>query len=522
MKRARKFLLNTVILTATALFIRLVDVWYSVFLSGKIGTQAMGLYQLILSVYLFAVTFATSGINLAATRLVAEEIGRGSGSGVKSAMRKCMAYSAFFGFAACAALYLGAPFIGTSLLGDKQTVSCLRILALGLPCLAFSAAMNGYFTAVRRVTTSAFSQAMEQVLKILLTLLGLLTLNPTGMEAVCLVVVGASIGAEVVSFGYSVVSYCRDKHKYYGILPKGDLPPTPKLSLKMLRISLPIALSTYLRTGLVTIEHLLIPIRLKLYGVSSQNALSVYGTIQGIVMPVILFPAAFLTAFSSMLVPELSEQMAKCGQDHIKDSRRINYIISRVFQITLIFAVGVAGIIICFSQELSGAIYGGDPQVAFFLKLLAPLIPVMYLDTAVDSMLKGLNEQVSSMRYNIIDATICVIMVYSLLPVWGINGYICVIFVSELFNTFLSVRRLVVVANFQIRLIDWVGKPVICILLAAVGAKTALALFPAISSAFLAAVLPVVLTAAVYLLLIRITGSFTGEDVKWAKRIVRG
>ena len=522
MKRARKFLVNTVILTATALFIRMVDVWYSVFISGKIGTEAMGLYQLILSVYMLAITFATSGINLSATRLTAEEIGRGSASGVKSAMRKCMGYSAFFGFASCAVLYAAAPLIGEHWLGDLKTISSLRILSFGLPCLAFSSAMNGYFTAVRRVTTSAFSQVMEQLLKIGLTLIGLIVFQPQGMEPVCLVVVCASIGAELLSFGYSVISYLTDKHKYYGVVPKGDQPPSPKLTRKMLRISLPIALTTYMRMGLVTIEHILIPIRLKLFGVSSKNALSVYGAIQGIVMPVILFPMAFLQAFSNMLVPELSEQMARCGQGKIKQSVRINYIISRVFQITLIFSIGVSGIIALFAERLSAAIYNGDPQVTFFLQLLAPLIPVMYLDHAVDCMLKGLNEQVSSMRYNIIDAAICVVMVYTLLPVWGINGYIVVIFVSELFNTFLSVRRLVVVANFRVRAGDWVVKPILCILLAAVGTNMVLELFPAVGSPVLGAVTAIALAAAVYLLLIRITNAFTGEDVRWAKQVVRG
>jgi hypothetical protein len=63
-------------------------------------------------------------------------------------------------------------------------------------------------------------------------------------------------------------------------------------------------------------------------------------------MPVILYPAALIAAFSGLLVPELTEAEALSHRHHI------SYMISRVWSLSLLFSIGVAGILICFSAEI--------------------------------------------------------------------------------------------------------------------------------------------------------------------------
>ena len=47
---------------------------FSLYISRMLGTSGVGLYQLILSVYVLCATFATSGISLSVTRLVSEAL----------------------------------------------------------------------------------------------------------------------------------------------------------------------------------------------------------------------------------------------------------------------------------------------------------------------------------------------------------------------------------------------------------------------------------------------------------------
>ena len=96
--------------------------------------------------------------------------------------------------------------------------------------------------------------------------------------------------------------------------------------------------------------------------------------------------------------------------------------------------------------------------------MLAPLIPVMYLDTAVDSLLKGLGEQVYTMWVNIADASLSVILVALLLPKMGINGYIITVYFTEIINATLSITRLLSKCEIRPRIFLWIGRPLLCII----------------------------------------------------------
>ena len=151
MRRGKRFLFNALVLTATSLLMRTIGVSFNVFISNKLGAAGVGLFQLVMSVYTFAVTVATSGINLATTRLVTEELANGSETGAKKAVRRCLAYSILFGTGAAAGLFFFADSIAAVLLGDVRTVKSLYALSVSLPFIAMSAVLSGYFTAVRRV-----------------------------------------------------------------------------------------------------------------------------------------------------------------------------------------------------------------------------------------------------------------------------------------------------------------------------------------------------------------------------------
>ena len=90
----------------------------------------------------------------------------------------------------------------------------------------------------------------------------------------------------------------------------------------------------------------------------------------------------------------------------------------------------------------------------------------MYLDNSVDCMLKGLGEQMYCMRVNIIDSIISIILIFTLLPAYGIRGYVAVIFITELFNTALSLLRLIKVTKVPVPYVKWVFKPLLSIILA--------------------------------------------------------
>ena len=487
MKKTQLFFMNALIMTATSLLLSTVGVWFNLYISERLGPVGMGVFQLMMSVYSMLVTFACSGINLATTRMVAEEAVLPNGD-ISGAIRRCLGYCLFFGGLASCVLWFGAPTIGTRFLRSTATIRPLRIMAMSMPCIAMSSALNGYFTAVRRVVKSVSCQILEQFLRITLTIFILTAIAPAGLEYACMSITAAGVVAEITSCLFELILCLFDRRRY----PSGH---TAGLSKKLLGIALPVAFSTYLRTGLSTIKHLLVPIRLQASGLSAPASLAMFGALHGVALPVILFPYAFLNAFNALIVPELAQ--SHCAKQDVSQT------IDRMFALTLGCSLGVCGILFSFHREI-GALVSTNPDVGIYIRLLAPVIPIMYLDTAVDSMLKGLDEQLSVMRYNVLDAAVSLASVWLLLPVLGIKGYIFVVCGSELFNFSLSLGRLIRVTGFRLDITARVIHPLLCSALAMTVVELLFRKIPAVPGRF-ATCCMIASAACIYLFLLRVS-----------------
>ena len=512
MSRVKKFFENAILLTLTALLMRGVGLAFNVWLSNKVGAEALGLFSLISGVYGFALTLATSGIALAVTRMVAEALGHDDHSLVRASMKRCLTYAAFFGLLAFLLLFSFAEAIGIHWLKDARTVRPLKIMSLTLPLIALCSAMNGYFTAVRRVAKNAASQIAEQAVKIAVTVTFITTLLPDGIENACIALVLGGAVSEVLSFIVMTVMYLADKKRHIKVKHSGK--SCDGVTKKLLGIALPVAFSTYARSGLLTLEHTLIPIGLKKHGANHERALATYGVLGSMAMPVILFPTALISSFSSMTIPEISDCIARGHKTRIK------YRASRIWQFSLLFSIGVSGILICFSGELVRVLYSNE-EAATYIRMLAPLIPIMYLDTTTDALLKGLGEQLYSMNINIIDAALSVLLVWLLVPVWGIYGYIFVIIAMEVLNFGMSATRMLNVSGMKPKIFSWVVKPMCCIVASAFLSKKFFDGFNMTNIPWLSLTLHIVFATLLYILFISLTRTVDDEDFEWLKGIFK-
>ncbi len=464
MNRLRRFMLNGILMAGVALIMRTVAVTFNVYISNKIGAVAMGLFGLIGTVYGFTITFATSGISLASTRLIAEAIGDTANqkgipeqrrASVNCILRRCVIYALFFSSIAAIVLWCFAEKIGIGILRDERTVGSFRVLALTLIPISLSSVLGGYFSAVRHVYKNAITQVLGQGVKIFacITLLSIFRADDT--ESACLAIVCGGALAEGVSFICSLMLFLIGKHRSKQKLSQEDKHAATQ---SLLANALPVAFSAYMRSALVTIEHILIPRGLEKSGASRDASLAAYGIVGSMVFPLVLFLSAISASFAGLLIPEVAESVAT------GDERRIKGIVSTVLQTVLIFSIGCAGVIMSFSLELGKTVYTEAPSAGKYILMIAPLIPVMYLDTAVDSMLKGLGEQVYTMWVNIADAFISVVLVAILLPRMGINGYIVTVYFTEILNATLSLTRLLIKSRVKTHVFLWVARPLVCVI----------------------------------------------------------
>ncbi len=172
------------------------------------------------------------------------------------------------------------------------------------------------------------------------------------------------------------------------------------------------------------------------------------------VMPVILFANVFISSFSNLLVPEFS-RLLTC-----KNYKRLQFVCNVIFKVTFIFSIGITFMFFLFSNDISLIVYQSI-EPGKWIKILSPLIFFIYIDNIIDNMLKGINEQVSVMFCNILDLLTTISIIFFIVPIYGMYGYIFSIFVSELLNFTISILQLKKRIKYHINVTDFIVFPIL-------------------------------------------------------------
>lgn len=448
--RRRNLIINTLLLTFSTLSLGLLGMFFRIYLSNKIKSEGMGLYQLIMSINVFAWTISISGIRLTLTRLIAEEIGKKSSKDKIRRLLRCgFIYTLFFSCIASLGLYYGSDFISQNLIGDIRAKIPLQILSFSMPFIGIASCFNGYFYGCRKVIKSIFTDFIENITMMAVVSFFITSFSTDNLEYTCsYITLGMTLGGIIECF-FAYIMYIFEIKKS----------PTPvrtsnkTVFKEVLTVALPIAGSAYIQTFLRSIEDILIPKALKTHGSSTATSLSIFGVIKGMSLPLLNFPAIFLASFSTLIIPEIAQYNV------LNKKKSVNFIISKVIKFTLIIAFFSAGFFITYSDDLGQILYK-NKEVGIMLKILAPLIPFMYLDKIVDGSLNALNQQTYTLRYNLIDMTVRIIIINLLIPIFGIEGFIMVLFISTILNFSLSVNRLFKVTNLNFSTFNYIVKPI--------------------------------------------------------------
>lgn len=429
------------VMSSSMLVVRTMGMVANIYITSLAGAEAMGVYHMILSVFTFGITLSSSGTGFAATRLVAE--GRGDRGDI---IKKCLAASLVMSLVGFAGFRCMGEYIAELFIPVEGAGGALRILAFALPCMGFSGVLRGYFIAKRRAWILTAGSILEEGVSIASTLV-LLTYGriPPFM---------CPVWGCALSNGLALVF---DLVCYLWASPK-DLCKKGKVRLRDIAdLCIPVALGSYLRTSLVTIENLLIPMQFQAFGIA--NPPEEYGLIKAMAMPVIMFPTVFIQAFSSMLVPELSEMHAGGRPNGVR------HVSELALEVTTMFAFFAALMLFKHHEVIGNALYK-NPGVTRYLGMLSLLAIPMYPDTVADSILKGLDMQNAVLRYNIIDSILRVTAIFLVLPRVGPVFYILLIYISEILNLALSLGKASAVAGVKLCPLKLVAKPLVCALTA--------------------------------------------------------
>ena len=457
----QSYLKNAALMTGADVLLRLAGMGLRIYLANALGGEGMGLYQLVLAVYALFVTLATAGVSVAATRLMAEELSRGRAE-ARGMLARLLAAGLGLGAFAMAAQFGLAGLAAAWWLGDARAAGALRAAAFGMPWMAVSAVLRGFFIARRRVEPNVLSQLAEQTVRIGVVYVvleqGILRGWDNGRK--CTAVLAATALSEAVSACTMLLFYHREARRCFA----GEKARRPRDPARRLwDILWPVEGGRCLASALHTAENMLVPACLTVCLLDAGGrsaAVAQYGSLKGMALPLLTFPFGLLGSLSVLLMPEIT-------QAHIRGERaRLGCLLDRMLRLTGCFSALAGALFWVWGEPLALLLYHSQ-EAGFYLRVLGPAMPLMYLESMVDGAMKGMGEQKAVFRYSLWDAVLRIAGVLLLLPRWGMKGFLWVILLSSAYTCQMNTARLLHVSGLKPRLWRWLGAPALAALVSA-------------------------------------------------------
>ena len=426
--------MGTVILTLTGFLSRFIGFFYRIFLSRVFGAEGMGIYQLIAPVLALSFALTVSGIQTAISKYVAGEELTGNYRSSLLHLITGFLIAMVLSILCTIFIYHYSEEIAVYFLKEERTAPLLRIISLSIPMATVHSCINGYFYGIKKTSIPSACQLMEQVIRVGSVYLIYAYFQKQGMQpTISFAVVGLVIG-EAASMTVSLIAV---KIHFDKILPirmssllclKGT--QLLSSSRELLSLAVPLSLNRVIINFLQSIEAIFIPQQLLKYGYTTSQALSVYGVLTGMALPLILFPGAITNSICVLLLPMVSEADAVGNRNKItkavQSSIRYGFLLGICFTAFFFFSGRFLGNLL-YQNELAGE----------FILILSFLCPLMYIASTLNSILNGLGKTLETFLYSMLSLLVRLGFVFFLIPIYGIYGYLWGLLVSQLVQTVL-------------------------------------------------------------------------------------
>ena len=432
MKRHNPLITGTIILTATGLLIRFIGFFYRIFLSRNFGAANVGIYQLIAPVLALTFSLTVSGIQTAISKFVAGEPATRDYRSSLEHLFAGLGISLSLSAVATLFIYQGSDFIASQLLLEPRTAPLLRILALSVPLSAIHSCINGYYYGVRETGIPAASQLIEQSLRVGSVYIIYQICISRGYEpTIAFAVLGLVIG-ECASMLFSLVAIRQRFGNFLIAAAPLHFPISSLFSAakRLFMLAAPLSANRVILNLLQSIEAIYIPNRLMLHGLNNSAALSAYGVLTGMALPLVLFPSAITNSVSVLLLPVVSEADSLLRKDTIQKAVRLST------RFSLVLGVSCTALFL-FGGKFLGNMLFENAQVGNYIMTLSFLCPLLYLSSMLNSILNGLGKTGLTFCYSVASLLLRLVFVFFFIPQFGMPGYLWGVLASQLLQTVL-------------------------------------------------------------------------------------
>lgn len=411
---------GTIILTLSGLLSRVIGFFYRIFLSQRFGEEGMGIYQLTGPILGLTYALCISGIQSAIAKQIAEKAS-------KKVLYIGLCISLATSLLCMLFLINKADYLAINIFYEPRLTPLITVLAYSLPLACIHSCINGYFYGKKQAKYPSILQLLEQMARVLSVVIIFTINDKNGIETPLYVtVVGLLIG-EIASSLFSIWFYRLEKKNTVSL----DKTSSLSIVFEIFRYSIPLTTTRIVVGLLQSAENIYIPQNLLLAGYDTTEALSLFGVLTGMALPLIMFPTAITNSLSSMLLPAVSEQNAQNSPQEL--SGMIKKSVSFCMFLGFLCFIGFFSL-----GKFLGNFLFHSPMAGTFIMALSFICPFIYTNTSLGAIINGLGKTGFTFFIHIVSTLIRLFFVFWMIPRFGILGYLWGVLLSQLFTFLIS------------------------------------------------------------------------------------
>lgn len=425
--KKQTFLQGAFVLMIANLVNRVLGFLLRIILFRLIGDEGLGLFQMVYPFFTTLLLICTMGFPVAIAKLIPEELAINNQKGANDYLKVTLIFTGFLGISTTIILIFSANLIAENIFTDKRTYYILLAIAPALIFSPLAAGLRGFFQGFQSMTPTAISQIIEQINRffatlILLTMFSYLELKYRAASIALGISIGEFSGLLILIYllithlnSAEFISNTKSFKEEKSNLKKEETFST--IFKNIIRLAVPITIGKLVNSLMWSAEAILIPRQLRLSGIDSKEATSLFGQLSGMVEPIVFLPTVITIALTTSLVPTVSDSLARNNFTKIKK----NY--QDVIRISTYIGFPITVIFFSRGKEICQLLYD-FPEAGSLLAVFGFSATFIYYFHVSTGMLNGLGKPQLALINLSIGSIIKLIGIYYLTrqPVWGIYG----------------------------------------------------------------------------------------------------
>jgi len=389
MKSKNIFIKSTIILILGGIVTKILGFIIRIIYTRIVGPEVIGLYSLVMPTYSLLITIATLALPTTISKLIAEQ----KHNNIKIISTSTILIM-LINIIVVIFMLLSAKFISINLLHEERSYLLIIAMTLTFPIISISSIIKGYFYGKQNMIPNAISNIIEQAIRGLLIYIFVpIIMEKSEILAACSLFL-FSFCEEIVSIFINLL-FLPKKIK----IKKSDIIPDKYTIKNILSISLPTVSSRIIGNIGYFFEPIILKNLLLFSGYSNNYILVEYGAYNAYSITLLTVPSFFITAISSALVPEISKRFLEKNNKllikRLKESIYFSLLIGIAYSILLIF----------FGKSILNLLYNTNLGLNY-IKILAPIFPLFYIEAILMSFLQAINKASVSMKITIVGVII--------------------------------------------------------------------------------------------------------------------